>query len=107
MYRFLAAALLLASAVPAAAAAPGTAENFLNRADRLVAKGPLALVDADYKNLKREGTAAGDSIRLEREAAEKAGKPILYCSPPSRAPNWATWNSSPRCGRSRRPSASG
>jgi len=80
-----AALLFLAAAVPASAAAPGGAENFLNRADRLLGKGPLALFDGDYKRLQREGTAAGDSIRLEREAAEKAGKPILYCSPKPRA----------------------
>jgi len=86
MYRVIsAAALLLALAVPAAAAKPGTAENFLNRADRLVAKGPLALVDADYKKIKAEATAAGTSIQSEREAAEKAGKPIKYCSPKPRA----------------------
>jgi hypothetical protein len=81
----LAVILLLAAAVPAAAAPPGTAENFLNRADRLLGKGPLALFDGDYKRLQREGNAAGTSIRLEREAAEKAGKPILYCSPKPRA----------------------
>ncbi len=80
-----AAALLLAASVPAAAAAPGTAENFLNRADRLLGKGPLALFDGDYKKLKAEGTAAGNNIRLEREAAERAGRPILYCSPKPRA----------------------
>ena len=85
MYRVIAAALLAASAVPAAAAAPGTAENFLNRADRLLGKGPLALVDGDYKKLKAEGEAAGNSIQAEREAAEKAGKPIKYCSPKPRA----------------------
>lgn len=85
MVRLLAAALLLVSALPAAAAAPGTAENFLNRADRLLGKGPLALFDGDYKKLKAEGTVAGDSIRREREAAEKAGRPILYCSPKPRA----------------------
>lgn len=85
MYRLLATALLLAPAVPAASAAPGSAENFLNRADRLLGKGPLALFDGDYKRLQREGNAAGTSIRLEREAAEKAGKPILYCSPKPRA----------------------
>jgi hypothetical protein len=85
MYRFLAVALFLATALPAAAAPPGSAENFLNRADRLIGKGPLALLDGDYKRLKREGEAAGDSIRLEREAAEKAGRPILYCSPKPRA----------------------
>ena len=81
----LAAFILLAAAVPAAAAAPGSAENFLNRADRLLGKGPLALFDSDYKRLQREGNAAGTSIRLEREAAERAGRPILYCSPKPRA----------------------
>ncbi|NJC05215.1 hypothetical protein GGQ97_001008 [Sphingomonas kaistensis] len=85
MYRLLAVAVLLASAVPAAAAAPGAAENFLNRADRLLGKGPLALVDGDYKRLQREGKAAGSSIEAERVAAEKAGKPIKYCSPKPRA----------------------
>ncbi len=67
------------------AAPTGSAENFLNRADRLLGKGPLALFDGDYKRLKRDGEAAGTSIRLEREAAEKAGRPILYCSPKPRA----------------------
>jgi hypothetical protein len=77
-----AAALLFALSTPAAAAAaPGTAENFLNRADRLLGKGPMALFDGDYKKLKAEGTAAGNSIEAERVAAEKAGKPIKYCSP--------------------------
>ena len=76
---------MLAVSVPAAAAPAGTAENFLNRADRLLGKGPLALFDGDYKRLKAEGTAAGNSIRLEREAAERAKRPILYCSPKPRA----------------------
>lgn len=86
MRRFLLLGLstaLIASA--SSAAAPGTAQNFLQRADRLIAKGPLALVDGDYKRLEREGTAAGESIRADRIAAEKAGRPILYCSPKPRA----------------------
>jgi hypothetical protein len=76
---------LVLLATPAAAAAPGTADQFLARAERLLGKGPLALFDPDYKRLSREGEAAGTSIRLEREAAERAGKPILYCSPKPRA----------------------
>jgi hypothetical protein len=79
----LAGLVLLTTA--ASAAAPGTADQFLQRAERLLGKGPLALFDADYKRLSREGEAAGTSIRLEREAAERAGKPILYCSPKPRA----------------------
>ena len=79
------AGLLLIVAAPAWAAAPGTAQNFLDRAERLLAKGPLALFDADYKRLQQEGTAAGDSIRRDRELAERERRPILYCSPKPRA----------------------
>ena len=77
--------MLLLAAFPAQAAPPGSAQDFLDRANRLKAKGPLALFDGDYRRLKSEATAAGTSIRLEREAAERAGRPILYCSPKPRA----------------------
>jgi hypothetical protein len=75
---------LLVSA-PALTAAPGTALNFLDRAERLKAKGPLAFFDSDYGRLKAEGTAAGKAIGDDRIAAERAGRPILYCSPSPRA----------------------
>jgi hypothetical protein len=79
--------LLLAVAIPAAvpAAPVGSAQNFLDRANRLKARGPLALFDSDYKRLTAEATAAGKSIGADRVAAEKAGKPVLYCSPRPRA----------------------
>ena len=35
--------------------------------------------------MKAEGTAAGKAIGADRIAAEKAGRPILYCSPQPRA----------------------
>jgi hypothetical protein len=75
----------LAVCTPALAAAPGTAQNFLERANRLKAKGPLAFFDGDYGRLKAEATAVGKSIGDDRIAAEKAGRPILYCSPAARA----------------------
>lgn len=78
-------ALALSITVPAAAAPPGTAQNFLDRANRLKAKGPLAFFDADYKRLKAEATSVGKSIGSDRIAAEKTGRPILYCSPKARA----------------------
>ena len=81
--RFVIAAILLASA--ALAAPLGSAQNFLDRANRLKAKGPLAFFDADYRRLKAEAYAAGNSLRDDRIAAQKAGKPILYCSPKARA----------------------
>ena len=79
----LAAALSISA--PLIAAPAGSAQNFLDRANRLKGKGPLALFDADYKRLKAEGTAAGKSIGADRIAAEKAHRPILYCSPKARA----------------------
>src|SRR3982751_211576 len=77
--------LALSVAVPAIGAAPGSAQNFLDRANRLKAKGPFAFFDSDYGRLKAEATAVGKSIGDDRIAAEKAGKPILYCSPKPRA----------------------
>ena len=78
-------AFVLSLSATALAAPPGSAQNFLDRANRLKGKGPLALFDPDYKRLKAEGTAAGKSIGADRIAAEKAGRPILYCSPKARA----------------------
>lgn len=78
-------ALAVAISVPALSAPPGSAQNFLDRANRLKAKGPLALFDSDYGRLKAEATAVGKAIGDDRIAAEKAGKPILYCSPSPRA----------------------
>ena len=78
-------AFALSVSVPAVAAPPGSAQNFLDRANRLKGKGPLALFDSDYGRLKAEATAVGRAIGDERIAAERAGKPILYCSPSPRA----------------------
>ena len=83
--RFVIAAIVLASASRALAAPAGSAQNFLDRANRLKSKGPLAFFDADYRRLKAEAYAAGNSLRDDRFAAQKAGKPILYCSPKARA----------------------
>ena len=77
--------LALSVATPALAAPAGTAQNFLDRANRLKAKGPFALFDRDYGRLKAEATAVGKSIGDDRIAAERAGRPILYCSPNARA----------------------
>ena len=77
--------LALSISMPALSAPPGSAQNFLDRANRLKAKGPLAFFDSDYGRLKAEATAVGKAIGDDRIAAEKAGKPILYCSPTARA----------------------
>lgn len=78
-------ALALGIAAPALAAPPGSAQNFLDRANRLKAKGPLAFFDSDYGRLKAEATVVGKAIGDDRIAAERAHRPILYCSPTPRA----------------------
>ena len=78
-------AVALSRPVPVPVAAPGTAQNFLDRANRLKSKGPLAFFDGDYGRLKAEATAVGKAIGDDRIAAERSGKPILYCSPNPRA----------------------
>jgi hypothetical protein len=78
-------ALALGVSTSAIAAQPGTAQNFLDRANRLKAKGPLAFFDSDYGRLKAEATAVGKSIGDDRIAAERSGTRILYCSPKPRA----------------------
>ena len=85
MRKSVLAALILCAAAPALAAPPGTAQNFLDRANRLKAKGPFALFDSDYGRLKADAMAVGKSIGDDRIAAERAGKPFLYCSPTPRA----------------------
>jgi hypothetical protein len=77
--------LALSLCAPAMAAPPGSAQNFLERANRLKAKGPLAFFDRDYGRLKAEATAVGKAIGDDRIAAERARRPILYCSPTARA----------------------
>jgi hypothetical protein len=77
--------LALSFTAPALAAPPGSAQNFLDRAHRLKAKGPFAFFDSDYGKLKAEATAVGKAIGDDRIAAEKAGRPVLYCSPSPRA----------------------
>ena len=78
-------ALFLSVSAHSRAAAAGSAQSFLDRAERLKAKGPLAFFDSDYGRLKSEATLVGKSIGDDRIAAEKAGQPILYCSPLPRA----------------------
>jgi hypothetical protein len=85
MRRPIAAFLILSLAGPALAAAPGTAQNFLDRANRLKSKGPLALFDGDVGKLKAEAMASGRSIAADRVAAEKSGRPRQYCSPQPKA----------------------
>lgn len=76
-------AAVAALLVPAAASAQSmNAEAFLQRANKLKAKGPLALLAQDeIKLLMNEGKASGDASRRQRLAAIKVGKKPRYCPP--------------------------
>ncbi len=79
--KFLIAAAALLAPV-AASAQSMNAENFLSRANKLKAKGPLALFSrGEIKVLMNEGKASGDAARRQRLAAIKAGKKPRYCPP--------------------------
>src|SRR3954452_4015866 len=85
MHKTILLVVALSVCTPSLAAAPGTAQNFLDRANRLKAKGPLAIFDSDYGRLKAEATAVGKSIGDDRIVAERASRRPLYCSPKPRA----------------------
>ncbi len=68
------------------AAAPAAAQNmpvstFLEKADKLRAKGPFALFSSDLRVLKREVESAAIVYRAESRADTAAGKPKDTCPP--------------------------
>ena len=68
------------------AAAPAAAQNmpvstFLEKADKLRAKGPFALFSSDLRVLKREVESAAIVYRAESKADAAAGKPKDTCPP--------------------------
>lgn len=70
-------AAVLAGSGAAAQAMPLPA--FLQKAEALQRKGPLALLSSDLSVLKNEVRAATEALRAERLAAKRAGRPQAYC----------------------------
>jgi len=69
--------------VPAAASAQSmNAETFLQRANKLMAKGPMALFSRkEIKSLMKEGQASGQAATARNKADKAAGRPTRYCAP--------------------------
>lgn len=58
------------------------AEMFLQRANKLKAKGAMAVFSGgEIKTLMREGQAAGKAAAAIRKADKAAGRPARYCPP--------------------------
>ncbi|QNM82458.1 hypothetical protein H8M03_10655 [Sphingomonas sabuli] len=76
--------LLLAACVAAPASAQTmNAEAFHNRATKLKAKGPLALLSGgEIKALQQEGQAAGEAAAAQMKADKAAGRKTRFCAPP-------------------------
>lgn len=65
---------------------PATAQSmradiFLQKAESLKKKGPLALLSGDMGKLKGEIRGSAEQLRAERLAAVKAGSKPAYCPP--------------------------
>jgi hypothetical protein len=56
----------------------------LQKAEALEKKGMAAMFSSDLGLLKREIRSASGSLKSEREAARRAGRPQVYC-PPAKA----------------------
>jgi hypothetical protein len=78
--KLAAAAIMLA--LPLGAAAAMDVATFITKADALEKKGMTAVFSSDYKTLKGEIETSAKQLRVERLAAQKAGRPQAYCPPP-------------------------
>ena len=76
--RVLAAALVVA---PVSAAQAQDVERFLVRVDRLLARGPLALLSRDFYRLKSEIEADGRVLKRAYARAKAAGEKTAFCPP--------------------------
>lgn len=74
----LAAALVVA---PVSAAQAQDVERFLVRVDRLLARGPLALLSRDFYRLKSEIEADGRVLKRDYARAKAAGEKTAFCPP--------------------------
>lgn len=79
MKKFLLAACLVV--VPVSAVHAMTVSVFLQKADALKRRGPLALLSSDMGLLKNEVRTAGAALKTEREAATRAGRQPAFCPP--------------------------
>lgn len=80
-YLLTASALLVALVSQPATAQSMRADIFLQKAEALKKKGPLALLSGDMTKLKGEIQGSAAQLRAERLAAAKAGQKPAYCPP--------------------------
>lgn len=74
-------AMALVTAPATASAMP--VSTFLAKAAALEKKGALAMFSGDLKLLMNQVKQDAAALRAANQAAEKAGRPKAYCSPPA------------------------
>lgn len=79
MKKFLLAAILVVTPVTAVHAM--TVSVFLQKADALKRRGPLALLSSDLGLLKTEVRTAAAALKAERQEAQRAGRRAAFCPP--------------------------
>ncbi len=77
--RLVIAALLIA--LPVGTAQAQDVAHFLVRVDRLLARGPFALLSPDFYRLKREIEADGDALKRDYARAKAHGEKLTFCPP--------------------------
>lgn len=83
--RLAIAAALVAVPLSGASAAQDV-KHFLVRVDRLLARGPFALLSRDFYRLKREIEADGEALKKEYAREKAAGRPTAFCPPTADKP---------------------
>ncbi|MEO7814259.1 MAG: hypothetical protein ABIR87_02310 [Sphingomicrobium sp.] len=73
-------------AAPLGAAQAQDVRRFLVRVDRLLARGPFALLSRDFYRLKREIEADGESLKADFAREKAAGRSTLFCPPTTDKP---------------------
>lgn len=71
----------LIAAAPVTAVGAQDVATFLVRVDRLLARGPLALLSRDFYRLKSLIEADGDALKKEFASAKAAGHASDFCPP--------------------------
>lgn len=80
--RLMLLALPMIMIAPPVAAQSMNAETFFQRANKLKAKGAMAVFSGgEIKTLMREGQAAGKAATAAHRAAKAAGRPTRFCPP--------------------------
>lgn len=72
---------LMLIVAPVTAASAQDVARFLVRVDKLLARGPFALLSPDFYRLKRLVEANGDELKVEYAAKQARREPTAFCPP--------------------------